>query len=59
MSVTGEYDIQFSGQPLLAAGSGTAADNVQMWIAVSETDVPNSNVELQMNGGRNIYKVAA
>ena len=32
---------------------------MQIWIAVNGTDVPNSNVKLEMNGGKDIYKVAA
>ena len=57
--VTGEYDIQFSAQPLLTAGLGSSVDNVQIWIAVNGMDVPNSNVKIQMDGGRNIYRVPA
>ena len=59
VSVTGEYDIQFSAQPVITTGVGSLADNVQIWIVVNGTDVPNSNVKLQMNGGKDIYKVAA
>jgi hypothetical protein len=57
--VTGEYDIQFSAQPLLVAGTGSVSDNVQIWIAVNGIDVPNSNVKIQMDGGRNIFRVPA
>jgi hypothetical protein len=57
--VSGEYDVQFSAQPLLTAGVGSTSDNVQIWIAVNGVDVADSNVKIQMDGGRNIFRVPA
>ena len=59
VSVSGEYDVQFSAQPVLTAGNGQTTDNVQIWIAKNGVDVADSNVKVQMNGGRDIYKVPA